>query len=249
MLISVEGGDGAGKTTLVRRLAEHWRSAGIDVCATLEPGGTSFGSHLRQAILHSEQRIGVWAETFLFLADRADDIEKVIRPALELGRLVLCDRFADSTLAYQGYGHGLDLDLLRRLNAEATGGREADLTLLLDLPPEQGLARGRLDGGDWIANAAFEFHRKVNAGFREIAAQAPQRVVRLDASQPAVQVFEQAIATAEPRLLGAGLLTPERSTAWVGGCPVRSVTARIDANDACGRSTYTHTQFGHSPVQ
>ena len=206
MLITVEGGDGAGKTTLVRALADHWSAAGLPVCTTLEPGGTELGRGLRELVLRSESELSAWAETFLFLADRAADVAEIIRPALERGEIVLCDRFADSTLAYQGYGRGLDLDLLHRLNAAATGGLEPDLTLLLDVPAELGVARGRADGGDRIADAALAFHRRVNDGFRAIAAAAPTRVVDLDASLPAATVFERAVLAAEPRLRSRGLV-------------------------------------------
>ena len=206
MLITVEGGDGAGKTTLVRALADRWLAAGLPVRTTLEPGGTELGRGLRELVLRSESGLSVWAETFLFLADRAADVAEIIRPALQRGEIVLCDRFADSTLAYQGYGRGLDLDLLHRLNAAATGGLEPDLTLLLDIPAELGVARGREDGGDRIADAALDFHRRVNDGFRAIAAAAPTRVVELDASLPAPTVFERAVLAAEPRLRSRGLV-------------------------------------------
>ena len=206
MLITVEGGDGAGKTTLVRALADRWSAAGLPVRTTLEPGGTELGRGLRELVLRSESELSAWAETFLFLADRAADVAQIIRPALKRGEVVLCDRFADSTLAYQGYGRGLDLDLLRRLNAAATGGLEPDLTLLLDIPAELGVARGREDGGDRIADATLAFHRRVNDGFRAIAAAAPTRVVDLDASLPAATVFERAVLAAEPRLRSHGLV-------------------------------------------
>ena len=181
-------------------------AAGLPVRTTLEPGGTELGRGLRELVLRSESELSAWAETFLFLADRAADVAVIIRPALERGEIVLCDRFADSTLAYQGYGRGLDLDLLRRLNAAATGGLEPDLTLLLDIPAELGVARGREDGGDRIADAALAFHRRVNDGFRAIAAAAPTRVVHLDASLPAATVFERAVLAAEPRLRSRGLV-------------------------------------------
>ena len=206
MLITVEGGEGAGKTTLVRALAQRWSAAGVPLRTTLEPGGTEIGRSLRGLLLHPEAALGDWQETLLFLADRVADAAQIIRPALERGELVLCDRFADSTLAYQGYGRGLDLARLQQLNTAAAGGLEADLTLLLDVPVELGVGRGRGDGGDRIADAALAFHRRVNAGFRKIAAAAPSRVVRLDASQPAANVLEQAAAAAEPRLRAAGLL-------------------------------------------
>ena len=209
MLITVEGGDGAGKTTLVRALAQHWTDAGLAVRTTLEPGGTELGRGLRELVLHTEAELGEWAETFLFLADRSADVAQIIRPALNRGELVLCDRYADSTLAYQGYGRGLDLPLLRRLNDAATDGLQPHLTILLDIPAEQGIARARADGGDRIADAALEFHRRVNHGFRQIAAAEPGRVVLLDAAQPPDMVLQQAIATAEPRLHANRLLPLE----------------------------------------
>lgn len=209
MLITVEGGDGAGKTTLVRALARRWEDAGAALQTTLEPGGTEIGRGLRDLVLHTRTPLEPWAETFLFLTDRSADVSQIIRPALQRGQIVLCDRYADSTLAYQGYGRGLDLDLIQRLNQAATGGLEADLTLLLDIGAEQGIARGRGDGGDRIADAALEFHRRVNDGFRKIAAQSPERVIVLDAAQPAPQVLDQALAAAEPRLRAAGLLPTE----------------------------------------
>ena len=209
MLISVEGGDGAGKTTLVRGLADHLRARGVALRTTLEPGGTALGQHLREFVLCGDEPINAWTETFLFLADRAADVEHVIRPALERGELVLCDRFADSTLAYQGYARGIDLDLLLRLNDQATGSLKADLTLLLDLPPAEGLARGQLELNDRIGAETLAFHERVRDGFRQIACDAPERVVVLDAAQPAAQVLDQALATAEPRLRAAGLLPTE----------------------------------------
>ena len=209
MLITVEGGDGAGKTTLVRALAQHWNAAGVPLQTTLEPGGTAIGRGLRNLVLHTDAELSLWAETFLFLADRSADVAEIIRPALHRGQLVLCDRYADSTLAYQGHGRGLDLDLLQRLNHAATDGLQPDLTILLDIPPEQGVARGRDDGGDRIADAALDFHRRVNHGFRAIAAAEPHRVVLLDAAQPPDAVFHAALAAAEPRLRRARLLPME----------------------------------------
>ena len=209
MLITVEGGDGAGKTTLVRALAQHWNAAGVPLQTTLEPGGTAIGRGLRNLVLHTDAELSLWTETFLFLADRSADVAEIIRPALDRGQLVLCDRYADSTLAYQGHGRGLDLDLLQRLNHAATDGLQPDLTILLDIPPEQGVARGRADGGDRIADAALDFHRRVNHGFRAIAAAEPHRVVLLDAAQPPDAVFHAALAAAEPRLRRARLLPME----------------------------------------
>ena len=209
MLITVEGGDGAGKTTLIRRLADHWLNAGLHVRTTSQPGGAPLSRSLRQLLLHSDDRLDPWTETFLFLADRSAHVSQIIRPALNRGELVLCDRYADSTLAYQGHGRGLDLPLLRQLNDAATDGLRPHLTILLDLPAEQGIARGRADGGDRIADAALQFHRRVNHGFRQIAAAEPDRVIVLDAAQPSDAVFNAALAAAEPRLRTNRLLPLE----------------------------------------
>ena len=155
---------------------------------TFEPGGTGLGRSLRGLVLDAELALTDWEETWLFLAARASHVESIIRPALEAGEVVICDRFSDSTLAYQGYGRGLPLARLERLNAEATGGLEADRTLVLDVPAALGLARARArararqTGPDRIGDAALAFHERVNAGFRTIAQEAAGRVRLLDAS-------------------------------------------------------------------
>ena len=141
--ITIEGGEGAGKTTLAQALAERLRAQGRSVRLTREPGGSALGQALRTLVLDPQLQLTDWSETCLFLADRGANVEGVIRPALAAGEIVFCDRYLDSTLAYQGYGRGLDLGLLRRLNEAVTGGLLPELTLLLDLPPELGLARTR----------------------------------------------------------------------------------------------------------
>jgi dTMP kinase len=138
-LITFEGVEGAGKTTLAQHLADWLRAQGVSVRLTREPGGSSLGKHLRPLLLH--EPLDAWAELFLFLADRRQHTLQVILPALEQGAWVLCDRYADSTLVYQGYGRGLDIALIRRLNALATGDLTPDLTVLIDLPVEDALAR------------------------------------------------------------------------------------------------------------
>ncbi len=205
LFVTIEGGEGAGKTTLVRALEAKLLGCGVDapVCATFEPGGTEIGRALRQALLDTPWSLQPWTETLLFLADRSEDVERVIRPALDAGSVVLSDRFLDSTLAYQGYGRGLELDLLRRLNDAVTGGLSPDLTLLLDLPPELGLARtrarsGGASEGDRIGDAALAFHQRVNAGFRELAAAEPQRIRIIDATQSAEHVLRDVWSLVEP---------------------------------------------------
>lgn len=193
--ITVEGGDGAGKTTLAKSLAECLRQAGQPVRLTFEPGGTRLGRQLRSLVLDPGLDMGDWDETWLFLAARASHVNDVLKPALAAGELVFSDRYSDSTLAYQGYGRGLDLERLRRLNAEATQGLTPDLTLLLDVSAEVGLARtrARSSEGDRIGDADLAFHRRVNAGFRTLAAEQRERIVSIDASRSASSVLTDAL--------------------------------------------------------
>jgi dTMP kinase len=191
LFITVEGIDGSGKTTVANAVAERLRREGFAVVVTAEPGGTPLGERLRQLLLH-EKPLSAWAEAFLFLAARAEHVAQVIRPALREGTIVLCDRFADSTIAYQGFGRGLPVDELRRLNEVATGGLHPHLTILLDVDPEIGLQRVQrptvFEGRD------LAFHHRVRQGFLWLAAQEPHRIKIVDASQPLEAVIEQANA-------------------------------------------------------
>ena len=195
VFITVEGGDGAGKTTLTRALCDALQASGRRVQLTSEPGGSALGRELRRLLLYSELSLSDWEETWLFLAERASHVERVIRPALADGALVLSDRYVDSTLAYQGYGRGLDLSWLRHVNAEATQRLMPQLTLLLDVPAELGLQRAREHGSapDRIGDADLAFHRRVNAGFRAIAESDGGRVKVLDASRDASTVHTDAV--------------------------------------------------------
>lgn len=202
-LITIEGGEGAGKTTLARALYERLQTRGHPARLTHEPGGSPIGRAVRQLVLDPQLDLSLWTETCLFLADRASNVETVVRPALTAGEIVLSDRYVDSTLAYQGHGRGLDLDLLRRLNDAVTGGLLPDLTLLLDLSPQVGLERTRIraqgqDQGDRIGDAALAFHERVNAGFRALAEAEPERVRIIDATQPAQDVLRDAWSLVEP---------------------------------------------------
>ncbi len=192
VFIVFEGGDGSGKSTQAALLAGRLRAESYDVCLTAEPGGTALGRTVkavfeRQAA-NGEPALAPTAEMLLFQAARAENVRSVIRPALEEGRVVLCDRFTDSTLAYQGYGRGLDLDEIRRCNEIASGGLEPDLVLFFDVPPEVGLRRADTGAGaknrDSIGQEALGFHRRVREGFLALAVDSGGRTVVIDATQP-----------------------------------------------------------------
>lgn len=206
MFITFEGPEGSGKTTQLRLLAATLRAAGCEVVTTREPGGVPVAERLRELVLHGE--LYPETEALLFLAARAEHVRAVIRPALAAGRLVLCDRFHDSTLAYQGYGLGLDVERLRQLCDFSAGGLRPDLTLLLDVPPETGLRRrlgAQLNLGVQLAlemelecaaggtpgqevnrieNRRLEFHRRVREGFLAECRRDPGRCRRINAARP-----------------------------------------------------------------
>ena len=186
MFITFEGPDGSGKSTQIRLLAERLKAEGRDVLMTREPGGTEIGEQIRH-VLHDLANTAMQprAELLLYSAARAQLVGEVIRPHLKRGGLVLSDRFYDSTLAYQGYGHGLDLNVLRQIQAFATNDLTPDLTLLFDIDPECGLQRRQTGDGEWnrLDAYALEFHHRERDGYLELAAADPNRWVRLDASQ------------------------------------------------------------------
>lgn len=186
MFITLEGPEGSGKTTQIKALEEHLRSQGRDVVTTREPGGTPIGDQVRAVLTNLENTaMQPRTEILLFLAARAQLVEEVIRPQTLAGKLVISDRYADSTLAYQGYGHGYDRALLRQLLEFATGSLWPDLTLLLDVDPEIGLKRKKT-GGEWnrLDAYAVAFHQRVRAGYLELAALEPARWVVIDAARP-----------------------------------------------------------------
>jgi dTMP kinase len=208
VFITLEGGEGVGKTTQQALLALQLRQAGYPCLCTREPGGTALGRALREILLHGDPLTPL-AELFLYAADRAEHVQKCILPALAAGQVVVCDRFTDSTLAYQGYGRGLDLEKIRQLNHLATGGLQPHLTLWLDLPPEVGLARkasgrgSRTGLADRLEQERLEFHRRVHQGFQTLAAAEPQRIVRIDAEGSPLEVAARIWSVVKPRLLTA----------------------------------------------
>jgi dTMP kinase len=187
----LEGTDGAGKTTVAAGLASRLQSAGRNVVLTRQPGGTSLGAMIRRTLLH-EQEVEPLAELFLFLADRAQHVREVLRPALESGHVVVCDRYVDSTVVYQGYARGLDLDQVRSLNHIATCGLQPGLTLLLDLDPAVGLKR--VATPDLFDGLDRDFHAKVRAGFLAESALEPKRWRVVDASGSPAEVLDRAWA-------------------------------------------------------
>ncbi|AFY70406.1 thymidylate kinase [Thalassoporum mexicanum PCC 7367] len=194
--ITFEGVEGAGKTTQLNLCADWLRSLGHRVRITREPGGTELGQGIRQLFLGSTG-LDDRAELMLLMADRAQHVQEFIKPSLGEGFVVLCDRYSDSTFAYQGYGRGMDWQLISSLNQIATAGLEPDLTLWLDLDVDLGLTRARQQSqqqamsGDRIEQEKIEFHRQVGRGFRNLSKQYPQRIKRINATTDIVAVHAQ----------------------------------------------------------
>lgn len=206
LFITLEGPEGAGKSTQMPLLCEWLEAQGHEVVCTRNPGGTQIGRQIRQILLDPENRALVpMAELMLYAADRAQHVQEVVRPALASGKVVICDRFSDSTLAYQGYGRGLDTTLLRALNEMATEGLRPDLTLLLDLASEAGLARvQRYRQTDRLEEEAIAFHHRLRDGYLALAAEEPERIVVIDALQEA-EVVQEAMQVALLKVLQARL--------------------------------------------
>lgn len=202
-LITFEGIDGSGKTTQLRRLEAHLAAAGHRVLTTREPGGTPLGRQVREVLLAGEEgSVDPLAELLLYAADRAHHVRRLIRPALDEGCVVLSDRFCDATIAYQGFGRGLSLPLIRQLNDLATGGLVPSLTLIYDLPVETGLARigrrqsagGPQEASDRIDRESVEFHRRVREGYHALAAAEPGRFRLIPADGSIDETFRLTLA-------------------------------------------------------
>ena len=191
--IVLDGVEGAGKSTQISRLARTLQASGEEVVVTLEPGGTPAGAAIRELLLSPGQQITPLTEIFLFCASRAQHCDEVIRPALDAGKLVLCDRFSAATFAYQGHAGEAGEELVLRLDAEATRGLVPDMTIILDLPPEEGMRRKFDEDGapvaDRIERQALTFHERVREGFHRYAARYPERTAIVDASGSEDEVF------------------------------------------------------------
>jgi len=205
LFITFEGPEGSGKTTQIRRLGQWLKKKGIPCLLTREPGGSRLSTHLRRWILNRlEYHLVPETELFLFLADRSQHVKEILVPALKKGKVVLCDRYTDSTLAYQGGGRGFDLELLQTLNQAATEGLQPDLTVLFDVPVEVGLKRAAARRGkkDRMEREALLFHRKVRKVFLRLSRRFPGRFLVLDAGKSPEQVFQALTKGLQNRLPG-----------------------------------------------
>lgn len=191
MFLSFEGVDGCGKTTQLRLLQAELEARGQTVVATREPGGTALAEGLRELLLHGRADIGTGSELLLFGAARAQHVAQIVAPALQRGAFVLCDRFADSSEAYQGGGLGLDRDFIRAMNRFATGNLWPQRTFLLDIAPTLARARRETGASDRIEARGLQFQERVRAAYLEIAAREPGRIVVLDATQAPEQLAAQ----------------------------------------------------------
>ncbi len=209
--ITLEGVEGTGKTTQCALLCDYLRGREIDLLETREPGGTRLGEDIRPLLLApADHGPCAEAELLLFLAARAQLAAEAIRPALDCGKWVVCDRFSDATLAYQGYGRGVDLDAIRRLNEFATGGLKPDVTILLDLDVETGIRRA-IEGkkefcgnGDRMEKESAEFHRLVRKGYLQIAEQEPDRIRTIQVTGSIQEIHETIVSLVEPFLVKTG---------------------------------------------
>ena len=190
MFITFEGGDGCGKTTQINLLDEYLRDKGYKTLLTREPGSKGLGVKLREILLNYDGEVSPVCESFLFLADRAQHVDCIIKPALDEGVIVLCDRHTDSTVAYQGYGRGLDLEQIHKLNKIATSGLKPDLTIVLDVDVETSQKRVGSEK-DRMESAGIEFFERVRQGFLEIAKQEPERVKVVDSTQSIQEIHQE----------------------------------------------------------
>jgi len=203
LFVTFEGIEGSGKSSHAKALAAMLRAAGHSVTETREPGGSPAGTAIRALLLGPDATpLTPLAELFLYCADRTQHVAQVIRPALASGAVVVCDRFSDSTIAYQGYGRGLPLDVVRELDARAREGLAPALTFLLDCPVELGLARAKARAGlaDRFERETVAFHTRIRAGFAALAAAAPERVIVIDSTADPADVGERIAAVTLARL-------------------------------------------------
>lgn len=192
LFITFEGPDGCGKTTQMKLLAEYLEKKGEEVVLTREPGGKGLGEKVREILLNYDGEVSDRCESFLFLADRAQNIDIIVNPAVKAGKIVLCDRHIDSTVAYQGYGRGLDIERINMLNNLATNGKKPDLTFVFDVDVETSMKRVGKEK-DRMESAGVEFHNRVRQGYLELAKQEPQRIKVIDATKSIEEIHDEVI--------------------------------------------------------
>lgn len=192
LFITFEGADGCGKTTQMQLLAEYLKQQGKDVVLTREPGGKGLGEKVREILLNYNAPVSDRCESFLFLADRAQNIDIIVNPAVSDGKIVLCDRHIDSTIAYQGYGRGLDIERIKMLNNIATNFQKPDLTFVFDIDVETSMKRVGKEK-DRMESAGIDFHNRVRQGYLELAKQEPQRIKVLDATKSIKDIHKNVV--------------------------------------------------------
>ncbi len=210
--ITIEGPEGSGKSTLTKGIIEFLKNKGYEVVYSREPGGTGVGESIRDILLTSSKEMDPMTEVFLFLAARRENVSKNILPALRDGKVVVCDRYTDSTSAYQGYGRGLNIKLLGRLNKIATSGIKPDITLFVDIDPETGFQRISRKNLDRIEKENLDFHRRVREGYLKIAKIASKRVKVLDGTLNPEKLLEVAISLVLKRMEEKGKLRGENES-------------------------------------
>ena len=193
LFITFEGPDGCGKTTQMKLLAEYFTKNGKEVVLTREPGGKGLGEKVREILLNYDGEVSDRCESFLFLADRAQNIDIIVNPAVKQGKIVLCDRHIDSTVAYQGYGRGLDIERINMLNNLATNGKKPDLTFVFDVDVETSMKRVGKEK-DRMESAGMEFHNRVRQGYLELAKQEPQRIKVIDATKSIEEIHKKVVS-------------------------------------------------------
>lgn len=190
--ITFEGADGCGKTTQLELLADYLKEKNKEVIITREPGAKGLGEKIREILLNYDGEVSDRCESFLFLADRAQHIDMIVNPAVEAGKIVLCDRHIDSSVAYQGYGRGLDIEQIDRLNMLATNGRRPDLTLVFDIDVKTSMKRVGKEK-DRMESAGVEFFNRVRKGYLELAKQEPERIRVLDATKSIEEIHNEVV--------------------------------------------------------
>ena len=199
LFITFEGADGCGKTTQINLLKKYLENKGKDVVLTREPGGIGLGEKIREILLNYNGEVADRCESFLFLADRAQNIEVIVNPAIKQGKIVLCDRHTDSSVAYQGYGRGLDIEQIKFLNNLATGGRQPNLTLVFDVDIETSMKRVG-NQKDRMESSGIDFFNRVRNGYLELGKQEPNRIKMVDSTKSIDEVHQEVIKIVEQYL-------------------------------------------------